>query len=235
MAASALGLLGCKSLGGAPEVRSEARVLTPASVTQTEPGGDSDRPEQAALRRLLTEPFALRVDRRRSVLVPLPDAERWKRVRPAAFTPLTAFRYGDAHHAVVVVFQHDTEQPGPTSAECIDSFERWAEPRAQLFGVVTSPPREETQRIRNSDIVVRFREGARVGLFRKHRYTGAYAALTPFRNERACLVVAVVVSANDDAQLAARVRRRLMDNVFSSLVVLRRQPVDLSSAYAPNL
>lgn len=166
---------------------------TPATVTRAAPGGDSPRPEQAALDRLATAPWGLRADRKGLVLVPLPDADNWRRVRFRLVPALTGFRYGDQHHGVAALFVRDAPPLAPgqdPSAACVADFERWGEQQARLFDVELGAPSDQTITWRGRSILVRRREGSLFWWLRRRHYAGVYASLPAWPGRCATLTYA---------------------------------------------
>src|SRR5690606_13488536 len=103
---------------------------TPETITRAEPGGDAHDPHLAALQRLIEEPWGYREDRQNTLRVPMPDSPNWRRVRFHAVPTFAAFRYGDAHHAVIGVWVQAVEEGEPDDlASCLARFEAWGEPR----------------------------------------------------------------------------------------------------------
>ncbi len=214
----ALVLAGC-----ARSVPAPARP-TPASVTREEPGGDAEEPETAALRRLVEEPVSTRVDRRSVVLIALPDGQVWRRVRPRLADPLTAFRYGDEHHAVVAVFVRELDHPDPTEAECLADFEGWAEPRVRVANVDLGAPSSTTVTWRGRPLEVRLRDVTAQATFRGSSWMGAYAAYAPYKGRGTCLVLLAGVSRLKSPEIAAAARRRLVETTFARLLPTGRPP-----------
>lgn len=218
VAATALLLGGCAGSPPRPE------RPTPASVTKEHPGGDAEAPEAAALRRLVEEPLAARTDRRNVVTLSLPDGAVWRRVKPRLVQALTAFRYGDDHHAMVAVFARELDHPDPTAEECLAEFEAWAEPRARLANVELGAPSDTTVTWKGRPIAVRLREAVLSATFRKAPWTGAYAAYAPYPGTRTCLVLTAAVPQRTSPELAALVRKRLVETTFTRFVPTGRPP-----------
>src|SRR5690606_14533247 len=133
-------VVGCGT-GSTPPAQPPAKAQPPSpeSVTRDHPGGDSDQPHAAALTRLLESPWGHRVDKDDQLMVPLPDAEHWKRVRYFGVDHFVGFRYGKDHHAMVAVFVQKVEPDDLTSEKCLRRFEQWGRPLIQPFDVDFSP------------------------------------------------------------------------------------------------
>ena len=75
-----------------------------------------------------------RADKQNSILVPLPDAANWTRVRFLTVPGLVGFRYGKSHHAIVAGFITHVDDNTAEGA-CNKSFEKWAMPWIEAFEV----------------------------------------------------------------------------------------------------
>ncbi len=182
---------------------------SPPSVTRSTPGGDSPRPEQAALDRLVHQPWGLRADRRGLVLIPLPDADNWRRVRFRLVPALTGFRYGDQHHGVAALFVRAAPAlvPGQdASAACLAEFERWGEQQARLFEVEMGPASDRSISWRGRSILVRQREGSVFWWLRRRHYAGVYASFLAWPGRCATLTYAFPMDEAEEEALLARER-----------------------------
>ena len=110
-------LVGC----AAPPTGAFARIATPESVTRHDPGGDALNPHEAALERLGAERIGRKNDKFGTLLVALRDARNWSRVRFFGHPTRAAFRYGDDHHAVVVIDYRDAVDDDSVNA-CLEAF-----------------------------------------------------------------------------------------------------------------
>lgn len=198
---------------GAPEPRPPRQGPSPASVTRERPGGDAADPHQAALERLLEAPWGARRDRDDQLSVPLPDYQRWRRVRFWGVHHFTGFRYGDDHHAALLVFVLPTAsggEDGLDSQGCSRSFERWARRQARSY----EPHLGSVERSRaewNGRPLALAKVDGRVELaFDSYAFSLAWAAYPAF--PEACLVSAVAVPWRGQPQLAARLRDRWLED-----------------------
>lgn len=218
--AVALGV-GCTPVPPAP-VSLAARTPTPGSVTRENPGGDALSPEDAALERLLAKPGGMRTDRAATLVVALPDAERWRRVRFLGYPTRAGFRYGDDHHAVAVVIYEDAGGDDDPFA-CVERFARRASRIARLFDLELDPLERELHQhdrgveagalllaARNATVahepadmpVVRTRARF-VTLLDRDRYVAAVAAYRSWPGS--CLLQGFAARAGGDEALASRV------------------------------
>ncbi|MCS6898247.1 MAG: hypothetical protein RMJ98_00615 [Myxococcales bacterium] len=182
---------------------------SPASITQATPGGDSPRPEQAALDRLARQPWGLRSDRRGRVLIPLADAANWRRVRFRLIPALTGFRYGDQHHGLAALFVREAPALAPgqdASSACLAEFERWGEQQAKLFEVELGQASDRIISWRGHPIRVRQREGSVLWWFRRRHYAGVYASFLAWSGRCATLTYAFPTDEAEKEALQARER-----------------------------
>ncbi|HLK35537.1 MAG TPA: hypothetical protein VKU41_02210, partial [Polyangiaceae bacterium] len=78
-------------------------------------GGEGGAEHAAALEQLKVAPLGGRDDKQQSLVVSLPDAGNWMRVKFWGMKSLVGFRYGKDHHAIVggiVVHVPDETAPG---------------------------------------------------------------------------------------------------------------------------
>jgi hypothetical protein len=108
-------------------------------VNREEPGGDADDPHASALLRLAKEPWGWRNDKQDALHIPVPDWKNWRRIRYFGVPTFVGFRYGDDHHAVIAVWVREADE-GTTPDQCLDKFEKWAEPTAHSFSVKVGAP-----------------------------------------------------------------------------------------------
>jgi hypothetical protein len=187
-------------------------------------GGDG---HSAALEQLRTSPVAARPDKQHSVMVPLPDAEHWMRVRFLTVPSLVGFRYGKEHHAIVAAFVTHVDDNSVQGA-CNKSFEGWAQPWIEAFEVdlkheppsafawsALTPPPPAPRQIAIVDVDPLFAKTATV--LSRESYAAAWAAYPAW--PQACLVVGVAVPSRDDEARARMVRDRFVVEVFPKLAV----------------
>ena len=189
---------------------------TPETVTRAEPGGDAHDPHEAALRRVLEEPWGRRNDKDDQLHAPAPDWENWKRVKFWGIKHFTGFRYGDDHHVVGIVFVHDAADGEPTDSEsCLRRFEKWAWPQVKSYEVDLGKIGIRQSRWRDHPITVKKVDGKVDSGFQRHKFSAAWAAYPAYPN--ACLVYAVAVPWRDHGALAKKVRDRYVEEGFSQM------------------
>ncbi len=112
----------------------QARRPTPKTVTRDNPAGDAEAPEDAALTRLLEAPVGKKIDKFRTLLVRLPDASKWRRVRLWGQPTRATFRYGNDHYAIAVLDYRDAEgDDAPT--RCLERFVKQGRRKAEAFDI----------------------------------------------------------------------------------------------------
>jgi len=197
-------------------------------------GGDGGDTHSAALEQLRVAPTGPKTDKQNSIVVPLPDAPNWTRVRFITVPSLVGFRYGKAHHAIVAAFITHVDDNMADGA-CSKSFESWAMPWVEAFEVdlhhdapsafpwtvpapkpapgaaSPAPPRK----IAIVDVDPLFAKTATV--LSRESYAAAWSAYPAW--ERACLVVGVAVPARDDEARARDVRDRFVKEVFPAVKI----------------
>lgn len=164
-----------------------------------------------ALQRMLSERIGRRPDRDDQLLVPLPDAGNWKRVRFWLIDHFTGFRYGDDLNAVNVVLVQDVE-PGvkPTAESCMKQAERWARPQMQSFDVRMGPIQSRKAEWRGEEIPVRTADALVDYGFGPMQFSAAWAAYPAYTN--ACLIYAFAVPWGEHRELAQQVRERWIED-----------------------
>jgi hypothetical protein len=174
-------------------------------------GGASELDEHGlALLRQLQEPWHRRADKDEQLLVPLVDAEKWKRVRFWLVDHFTGFRYGDDFHALNVVFVHDVE-PGAklTPSYCMKNAERWARPQLRAFDVRMGPIQSRSVQWKHTEIPVRVADAVVDYGTGPAQFSAAWAAYPAYTD--ACLVFAFAVPWGDHRELAGQVRDRWIE------------------------
>jgi hypothetical protein len=195
------------------------------------PGGDT---HSAALEQLRVAPTGPKTDKQNSIVVPLPDAPNWTRVRFLTVPGLVGFRYGKSHHAIVAGFVTHVDDNTAEGA-CSKSFETWAMPWIEAFEVdlhhdspaafpwtVPAPARAN-----GSTAPIVPKKIAIVGVdpltaktatvLSREEYSAAWAAYPAW--DKACLVVGVAIPSRDDEPRARQVRDRFVTEVFPKVVV----------------
>ena len=188
---------------------------TPTSVTRAAPGGDSADPHGAALQRLLQEPWGARSDRDQQLVVALPDAENWKRVRYWGVEHFLGFRYGSDHHAMVIVFVQEAPEEQPSSEQCLRRFEAWGRPQIQPFQVDFDPFKPHHDKFRGKSLIALSVDGQLNWGFGRPQFSAAWAAYSLYPHT--CLVSAVGVPWRGNEALAAQVRDRFVTEGFAKL------------------
>jgi hypothetical protein len=207
--------------------RPVAAAPPPKDDGKSAQGGAGGDEHAAALEQLKTAAILPKPDKQGSILVPLPDGDRWTRVRFLTLKSLVGFRYGKEHHAIFAGFITHVDDNTAQGA-CNKSFEQWAQPWIEAFEVelkhdapvaftwsAPSPP-PEAKKISIVDIDPLHAKTATV--FAREEYEAAWAAY-PAWGDKACLIVGVAVPSRDDPQRAKDVRDRFSREVFPKLVV----------------
>jgi hypothetical protein len=185
---------------------------TPASVTRKNPGGDAADPEQAALERLLNEPWGRHTDRYNTLQVPLADWKNWRRVRIWSHPTRATYRYGDNHFAIATVVYTKTSGPSDPDS-CLEEF--WAKnaPLADAYGVRlgASELLRTTQDLDGEvrPLVLKILEGSVDAMFSSDDYVGALAVYESWPGT--CLVHGLAVKSTHHPDVARRVRDRWLD------------------------
>lgn len=210
-------LCACGS-SAAPQAKAPGLPPTPASITRQQPGGDAADPHAAALERLLAEPWGQQGDKDQQLLVSLPDAGNWKRVRYWGVEHFVGFRYGKDHHAMSVVFVQDAEEQQPTSEDCLRHFEAWGRPKIKGFDVVFSPFHPHYAKFRERPLIELSVDGQLSLGFSRPEFSAAWAAYSLY--PKACLIAAVAVPWRTRSDLAKLVRDRFVNEGFPALQAL---------------
>jgi hypothetical protein len=206
-------IVGIAQIGCHANVRKPPGVPpTPTSITKEEPGGDAFNPQIAALDRLQIQGFSLRYDASSSVLVPIPDAGKWKRIRYLMFDNFTGFRYGDQGHALVAMYLSRHPQPGCSSESCLDQFEIQASSKLRRLGVQWSPAQQRRHPWEKRRIVVRIRNVSYPWFFSRKKLALAYGGYVAWKNR--CAVVAYAFPMDENPEYAELVRDRFANEAF---------------------
>jgi hypothetical protein len=200
-----------------------AREPSPKSITRQNPGGDAPDPEQAALERLLSQPWGDRADRYRTLHLGLMDSPHWERVKFFAFPTRVAYRFGDEHIGVIALWYKRAEgKDDPES--CIAAFAKDAMPTVETFNVqlLQSAVMHEHQEVRGERKVVAIKlvEGSMDSLLGSGDYVGAIAAYESWPGT--CLLQGFAAKADKHHELAERVRDRWVREGASRLAWDRR-------------
>jgi hypothetical protein len=190
-------------------------------------GGPGGQDHSAALEQLKVAAIVNKTDKQNSLLVPLPDAEHWTRVKFLTVKSLVGFRYGKAHHAIFAGFVTHVDDNSVQGA-CNKSFEQWAAPWIDAFEVELkhdppvafpwSPPAVAHQPKKVAIVDADPVHAKTATVLARESYEAAWAAY-PAWGDKACLVVGVALPVRDDPARAKEVRDRFLREVFPKLVV----------------
>jgi hypothetical protein len=186
-----------------------AKPPSSASVTVKNPGGDAQDREKAALERLATEPWGTKKDRWRTLLVPLADWKKWRRVRLWGQPTRATYRYGDDHFAVASIWYQPIEGPSDPD-KCLAKFLAHAIPLAESFDVRLGPPRvmRGVQSVEGKarPLLIELVDGKMDSVFGSDEYVGAVVSYESWPGT--CLVHSFAAVSTRHRDLALRVRDR---------------------------
>jgi hypothetical protein len=219
-------MTGCSSGTGSGNGATRLVLAPVAAAPPPKDDGESSKgaggggEHSAALEQLKVARMSRRIDKQSSVVIPLPDAPNWTRVKFWGVESLVGFRYGKEHHAIVggfVTHVDDNTVPGA----CAKSFEDMALPVLQVFDVDIhhDAPIAVMWHRQIVDVDSVFAKTATLTMH--DAYAGAYAAYPVWKN--ACLVVGVAVPARGDDERAREVRDRFAREVLPKVEVLSRE------------
>jgi len=224
-----LALAGCSTAAAATPPKPVAPASPPkddgkSAQAHGQQGGEA---HAAALEQLVVAPTGNVTDKQNSVLIPLPDAPHWTRVRFLTVKSLAGFRYGKEHHAIVAAFITNVDD-NQVQGACNKSFEQWATPWIEAFSVDVqhdppnafswSPPAFDKKKPKTVSIVDIDPVHAKTAtVLAREQYSAAWAAYPAW--DKACLVVGVAIPARDDEARATAVRDRFVKDVFPKLTV----------------
>lgn len=226
--ALALGAAACSTAAAATPIHTQVPAASPPRDDgQPAQGGSGGTVHAAALEQLKLAPTAPRPDKQNSVVVPLPDAEHWTRVKFLTLPSLVGFRYGKAHHAIVAAFVTHVDD-NKVDGACSKSFESWAMPFVQAFEVdlkheapaafAWSPPAPKPPAPRVVSIVDIDAVTAKTAtVLDRDSYAAAWAAYPAW--DKACLIVGVAIPARDDEARAKAARDRFVADVLPKVTV----------------
>lgn len=214
-----------------------AAAPPPKDDGKTSQGGAQGEAHSAALEQLKVAPTGPKTDKQNSIVVPLPDAPNWTRVRFLTVPSLVGFRYGKAHHAIVAGFITHVDD-NTVEGACTKSFEAWAMPWIEAFevdlhhdppsafswtvpapkiaapapvGPAPAPPPPKKIAILDIDPVI----AKTATVLSRETYAAAWAAYPAW--EKACLVVGVAIPGREDEVRAREVRDRFVKDVLPNV------------------
>lgn len=196
-------------------------------TTATTPPGPSEA-HAAALEQLAAATLGTRVDREKTIKLPLPDQASWRRVRFLGVKSLVGWRYGTEHHGVVGAFVMDVKDRTPET--CNEAFEAWAKPWLEVFDVRfeigkpvgfvwknTLKPTEPPEVL--SAVTL---HASTSSLMAQESYHATYAIYPAWPDK--CLVVGMATAARGEEERAKKARDRFASDVFSGLVLTSETP-----------
>lgn len=216
-----VGVSACASPPTAPVASPIPAGSSSAGVVDTRgPNGDHD----SALGKLADAPWSARVDKRRTIALPLPDGPAWTHVKYWGVTTLAGYRYGDEHHVALAAFSFTPENGPATVDGCAARFSAWGTAKAKQFDVQVGEPRIEkiawpdpAGKGATLEARVFVVDARRRSLLGTKRYAAAYAIYPAWTD--ACLAVGFAVPERDSPDLARVVRDRLVRDALPALTV----------------
>lgn len=181
-------------------------------------GPKSSHPE--AIAHLLDAPWAARVDKRRTVSLPLPDGAAWTHVKYWGVNTLAGYRYGDDHHVALAVFSYAPPPSGATVDACAQRLAQWGEARAKKYDVDVGEPRiDEVEWPSGSGKIAKIfvLDARRRSLLGTKHYAAAYAVYPAWTE--ACLAVGFAVPETDAENDARALRDRLVRDALPGLTI----------------
>jgi hypothetical protein len=216
---------GCSSAAGAPaKAVPVVAAPPPKDDGAAAKGGQGGGSHAAALEQLKTAPLGARDDKQGSLRVPLPDGERWTRVKFWGLPSLVAFRYGKDHHAIVGGFVTHVADHTVQGA-CPKSFEAVAQPWVDAFEVGLKHEMPQAFAWQRHIVDVDSLVAKTATLMDHDEYAGAYAAYPVWKD--ACLILGVAIPGRGEIERAKAVRDRFVTEVFPKLeILLKDEPKD---------
>lgn len=210
-------LVGCSA--------SSANVASPTHVAAAPPpkddgksaeGGRGGSEHSSALEQLKIAPVTSRSDKMGALRIPLPDAQRWTRVKFWGVPSTVGFRYGKDHHAVVAGFITHVDD-NTVQGACLKSFEDWATPWIEAFDadVTHEPPLAFSWKGSIVDVDVLTVKSET--LAQHDTYSAAYAGYPAWKG--ACLIVGIAIPARDDLARSREVRDRYASELLPKVEV----------------
>jgi len=183
-------------------------------------GPKSDHPEAVA--HLLDAPWSARIDRRRTVSLPLPDGAAWTHVKYWGVTTLAGYRYGDEHHVALAIFSFSPPKDAKkaTVEGCAKRLHDWGTEKANTYDVEISDPRiEEIAWPADSTTKAKIFvvDAQRRSILGTKRYAAAYAVYPAW--SEACLAVGFAVPEGSAREDARALRDRMVRDALPALAV----------------
>lgn len=220
--ASLFSIAGVSCARSKPATTSASPVSSKASSNDAVVVGGPDGSHYEALARLASAPWGERLDKRRTIALPMPDAPAWTHVKFFGVTTLAGWRYGDDHHAVAAAFVFDAPSVPASLDGCSQSFANWGSVRADAFDLkiayarVTDVPWAGARGGQPAIARIFVVDAHRRSVFGVARYPSAYAVYPAWSD--ACLVLGISVPEDEAGPLAAQVRDRFVRDALPSLV-----------------
>ena len=202
---------------GAGPSRPVVAAPPPKDDGQSAKGGSGGDAHSAAMEQLKVAALGVRNDRQNSVVIPLPDAPHWTRVKFWGVPSLVGFRYGKEHHALVAAYVTHVDDNAAPGA-CTKSFEDWAAPWIESFDVDVQHEAPVAVMWKRQIVDVDSVSARTATLADHESYAGSYAAYPVWKN--ACLIVGVAVPSRSDDARAREVRDRFVKEVFPHVEVV---------------
>lgn len=214
LAACALVATSCGKSNVPPESPSPPPQYAPAHAASAKgtAGDDGPDPIQAALERLLNEPYSFeKRDRWATLMIPLADWQNWARIRIWGKPTRATFQYGkDKDYTALLTIRYAPKEGANDPASCLADFIKYASPIAENYGIRLGQSQllEMSQVVRNEQkpILVRLQEGGVDSMIVADEYVGFMAAYQSWPGT--CLVQGFAVVATDHPELATKVRDR---------------------------
>lgn len=198
-----------------------APTLVAGPVTDApHPESDTRGPESdhaSALGKLLTAPWGTRLDKRRTLALPLPDAPAWTHVKYWGVTTLGGWRYGDDHHVAIAAFSFAPPAVPATVDSCAARFASWGTSKAKQFDVEVGDARVDDIAWQDARAKIFVLDARRRSLLGTKEYAAAYAVYPAWND--ACLVIGFAVPESDAEDAARALRDRLVRDALPALTV----------------
>ncbi|MCL2822612.1 MAG: hypothetical protein FWD57_01350 [Polyangiaceae bacterium] len=202
-----------------------ANTPTPVQSTESAPREDAPAiaksPELADLERLLTEQWGWRNDKQDVFHFPLPDWNKWKRVRYWGMPAFVGFRYDDSHRVVSGLWLRKLRSDDPEDPNvCFDRMNEWSKPAAKAYQTkLTFGPRTTASWKYKDDVLVQSIDAEITSLFARRVYRAVIGI--SFGWPRVCVMYGYAFRdlEIDGDNTASRVRDRFAAEAYSRLTV----------------